>query len=90
MGTCDTRVFVEHCGLLHNIKMRSSFTPAIFALSLLSSARAIGPDCISGPLASNKICDKNASPPERAAALVAAMEDQEKLDNLMRYRIPSE
>lgn len=90
MGTCDTRVFVEHCGLLHNIKMRSSFTPALFVLSLLSSARAIGPDCVSGPLASNKICDKNASPPERAAALVAAMEDQEKLDNLMRYRIPSE
>jgi beta-D-xylosidase 4 len=66
--------------------MRSSYGPALLALSLVSSAAAIGPDCVNGPLASNKICDKNASPPERAAALVAAMEDKEKLDNLMRYR----
>jgi beta-D-xylosidase 4 len=65
--------------------MRSSYAPALLALSLISSAGAIGPDCVNGPLASNKICDKNASPPERAAALVAAMEDEEKLNNLMRY-----
>jgi beta-D-xylosidase 4 len=65
--------------------MRSSYCPALLALSLVSSTAAIGPDCVNGPLASNKICDKNASPPERAAALVAAMEDKEKLDNLMRY-----
>jgi beta-D-xylosidase 4 len=36
-------------------------------------------------LKSNKICDVKASPSERAAALVAAMQTQEKLDNLMRY-----
>ena len=65
--------------------MRSSYAPALLALCLISSAGAIGPDCVNGPLASNKICDKDASPPERAAALVAAMEDEEKLDNLMRY-----
>jgi beta-D-xylosidase 4 len=53
-------------------------------LLLASAASAIGPDCVNGPLAANKICDKNASPPERAAALVATMEDTEKLDNLMR------
>lgn len=51
---------------------------------LASGAHGIGPDCASGPLKSNKICDVTASPPERAAALVAAMQDQEKLDNLVR------
>jgi beta-D-xylosidase 4 len=35
-------------------------------------------------LKDNKICDVNATPTERAAALVAAMETEEKLDNLMR------
>jgi beta-D-xylosidase 4 len=65
--------------------MRSTLTPAaLLALFIASSADAIGPDCVNGPLATNKICDRGASPPERAAALVAAMEDTEKLDNLMR------
>lgn len=66
--------------------MRSPLYPAgLLAFIFASAADAIGPDCVNGPLAANKICDKNASPPERAAALVAAMEDNEKLDNLMRY-----
>ncbi|KAF2014679.1 glycoside hydrolase family 3 protein [Aaosphaeria arxii CBS 175.79] len=43
---------------------------------------AVGPDCINGPLKSNKICDVDADPTERAAALVAAMRQQEKLANL--------
>lgn len=42
------------------------------------------PDCTSEPLASNGICDTTASPGERAAALVAAMNQAEKLNNLMR------
>jgi beta-D-xylosidase 4 len=45
---------------------------------------AIGPDCTNGVLKSNKICDITAPPSERAAALVAAMQQQEKLDNLVR------
>lgn len=68
--------------------MRSTLTPtALLAILFTSLAGAIGPDCVNGPLATNKICDRNASPPERAGALVAAMEDTEKLDNLVRYRI---
>jgi hypothetical protein len=62
--------------------------PALVLLgaALVSTAQAaIGPDCTNGPLKSNKICDKNASPAERAAALVAAMQTSEKLDNLMRF-----
>jgi beta-D-xylosidase 4 len=51
---------------------------------LAGSAFGVGLDCASGPLKSNKICDTTASPPERAAALVAAMQQQEKLDNLVR------
>jgi beta-D-xylosidase 4 len=55
----------------------ASLTPVLLA--------AIGPDCVNGPLASNKICDVTADPKERAAALVAAMQPEEKLRNLVRY-----
>jgi hypothetical protein len=55
----------------------ASLTPVVLS--------AIGPDCINGPLASNKICDVNADATERAAALVAAMRPEEKLRNLVRY-----
>lgn len=54
-----------------------SLAPVVFA--------ALPPDCVSGPLASNKICDATAEPEERAAALVAAMTTDEKLRNLVRY-----
>ena len=78
-------MFVEHCCLAHITTMHPTLAPVFLALSIASTVIAIGPDCLKGPLATNKICDVNASPPERAAALVAAMEDIEKLDNLMRY-----
>ncbi|PWO20629.1 60s ribosome biogenesis protein rrp14 protein [Pyrenophora tritici-repentis] len=55
----------------------------LFGASLVPSAYAIGPDCVNGPLKSNAICDVTASPAKRAAALVAAMQTQEKLDNLV-------
>jgi beta-D-xylosidase 4 len=42
------------------------------------------PDCSKPPLSLNKICDQNASPRERAEALVAAMTVEEKLANLVR------
>lgn len=43
------------------------------------------PDCTSGPLAENKVCDRTLPPAERAAALVAALTNEEKLQNLVRY-----
>jgi beta-D-xylosidase 4 len=51
---------------------------------LASLVGAIGPDCVNGPLKSNKICDTSADPAERVAALVAAMTPEEKLANLVR------
>jgi beta-D-xylosidase 4 len=62
----------------------------VLGASLVSTSYAIGPDCTNGPLSTNAICDVNASPSKRAAALVAAMETQEKLDNLVRYACLSE
>ncbi|CAA9966228.1 Beta-xylosidase [Pyrenophora teres f. maculata] len=55
----------------------------LLGASLAPSAYAIGPDCKNGPLKSNAICDVTASPAKRAAALVAAMQTQEKLENLV-------
>ena len=42
------------------------------------------PDCVNGLLASNKVCDATLSPPARAAALVAALTIDEKLQNIIR------
>ena len=53
----------------------------VTAASLVSTAfAAVGPDCVNGPLKDNKICDVKADHVERAAALVAAMTIEEKLD----------
>ncbi|KAK1751093.1 glycoside hydrolase superfamily, partial [Echria macrotheca] len=41
------------------------------------------PDCDGGLLATNQVCNRTLSPPERAAALVAAMTTDEKLQNLV-------
>ncbi|KAM0355064.1 hypothetical protein ACHAPU_000915 [Fusarium lateritium] len=41
------------------------------------------PDCSKKPLSSNGICDVTKSPAKRAAALVAAMNPQEKVGNLV-------
>jgi beta-D-xylosidase 4 len=43
------------------------------------------PDCRNGPLSKNKVCDRSLPPAQRAAALVAAMTNEEKLQNLVRY-----
>ena len=67
--------------------MRSS-SWAVFAAALLNplSAEASDfPDCAKGPLANNTVCDPKASPADRAAALVAAMNINEKLANLVEY-----
>lgn len=64
--------------------MHSASILLLLGATFLSTTYAIGPDCVNGPLKDNKICDVNAAPTERAMALVAAMENEEKLDNLMR------
>ena len=67
------------------LKMHSLSALVLLGATLVPMAHAaIGPDCVNGPLKANKICDVKASAPERAAALVAAMQTSEKLDNLMR------
>ncbi|KAJ3127910.1 hypothetical protein HK098_005551 [Nowakowskiella sp. JEL0407] len=45
--------------------------------------RTVFPNCVSGPLASNKVCDRTLSPSVRASALVDAMTTDEKLQNLV-------
>jgi len=42
------------------------------------------PDCTKPPLSEIKVCDRTLSDAERAAALVAALTDEEKLQNLVR------
>ena len=42
------------------------------------------PNCANGPLKSNLVCDTSAAPEARAAALVAAMNNNEKLANLIK------
>lgn len=68
------------------MRASSDLTASALVALLASGAlvAAIGPDCVNGALKSNKICDTTASPSDRAAALVAAMQQQEKLDNLVR------
>jgi len=71
--------------------MRQQLVPFVLALSTFQ-LRAVSaqqnrirefPDCLNGPLASSKICDTSAPPSERAAALVALLEPEEKLENLI-------
>lgn len=60
---------------------------ATMLLALVEAALAgpyTPPDCTKEPLASNGICDSTLLPPERAAALVAAMDPEDKVANLVR------
>jgi len=58
---------------------------AVLALSIEGICAGVLPGCENGPLKSNKVCDKTASPRDRASALVASMQTKEKLANLVRY-----
>lgn len=64
------------------------FAAALVLLSVTipASVRAglVYPDCTNGPLKSNLICDSSATPEARAAALVAAMSNNDKLANLIK------
>jgi len=72
--------------LRREIIMKSSW---IFALGVAGVINAQNlnpsPDCVNGPLAKNQVCNASLSPSARAAALVAAMTSDEKLQNLVRY-----
>lgn len=43
------------------------------------------PDCANGPLKSNLVCNTSAAPDARATALVAAMSNNDKLANLVKF-----
>lgn len=74
--------------------MKPSFTQttAAVVVALLGTAdKVFGfsyPDCVNGPLASNKVCDVKASPADRAAALVGALNTTEKLTLLVQSASP--
>jgi xylan 1,4-beta-xylosidase len=54
------------------------------AASVLAGTACPPSDCSKAPLKSNKVCDTSLSPTERAAGLVAAMSQSEKIANLVR------
>ncbi|KAK3312123.1 glycoside hydrolase family 3 protein [Apodospora peruviana] len=56
---------------------------AVLALPPSANAGVKYPECKSGPLKSNVVCDTKASPEARASALVAAMSNSDKLANLV-------
>lgn len=66
--------------------MDSLYALALALAMLVAPARGgvKYPDCANGPLRSNLVCDTSAAPAARAAALVAAMNTNEKLDNLIK------
>ena len=66
--------------------MKSSWSFVLGAAGAINAQYfAPFPDCANGLLASNKVCDATLSPPARAAALVAALTVDEKLQNIIRY-----
>ncbi|KAF1959787.1 glycoside hydrolase [Byssothecium circinans] len=60
-----------------------SFAPIILLAASPSAHGYQFPDCVNGPLARNLICDTNASPPDRAAALVSILTLEEKFPQLI-------
>jgi xylan 1,4-beta-xylosidase len=58
---------------------------AVGVVSAQNQAFQTYPDCENGLLAKNGVCDATLSPPQRAAALVAALTNEEKLQNIIRY-----
>ncbi|KAI3325587.1 beta-xylosidase [Xylariaceae sp. AK1471] len=63
------------------MKYLSAF--GLLALSVAEIYAGLLPNCGSGPLKSNKVCDKAASPRDRATALVSSMQSSEKIANLV-------
>jgi beta-D-xylosidase 4 len=69
-------------------KTMKTKTPAMAALTIgltallagQAFASALFPDCASGPLSNNTVCDTSASVSDRAKALVAVLTIEEKLN----------
>jgi len=59
------------------------------AASVLAANACPPSDCSKAPLKNNKVCDTSLSPTARAAALVAAMTQSEKIVNLVRQVSPA-
>jgi xylan 1,4-beta-xylosidase len=59
--------------------VNSSFLAAALWASV-ALGQHVFPDCQSGPLSKNSVCDATKSPADRAKALVAAMNLQEKFN----------
>lgn len=79
---------LKYCPPAHTANtMKTSFSEVLWAGLFLASLQfvdaTIYPDCSNGPLAKTVVCDPTASPPDRAAALVKAMNISEKLVNLV-------
>ena len=65
------------------MKSLAALSAAVLAVAPAVVGSAL-PDCVNGNLKTNKVCDTKSSPRDRAAALVAAMTQSEKLANLVR------
>lgn len=65
------------------IPASAGLAAGLVSLGLPLASATIYPDCTNGPLAKTVVCDPKASPPDRAAALVKAMNLSEKLVNLV-------
>lgn len=65
------------------IDASSALRAGLVAISVPLADANIYPDCTNGPLAKSVVCDPKAPPPDRAAALVKAMNISEKLVNLV-------
>ncbi len=54
------------------------------SLSIPARSGVTYPDCVGGPLKANLVCDTSATAEARATALVAAMSNSDKLNNLVK------
>lgn len=66
------------------VRSTTIVTASAILLALTSQAQLTGrgfPDCQSGPLRSNSVCNVNLDPLTRAQALIAAFTIEEKLNN---------
>jgi beta-D-xylosidase 4 len=68
------------------MKPAETLAAGLVVLAGTASAKdpLVYPDCVNGLLKTNKVCDKTLTPGERAAALVAALQPSEKLQNIIR------
>ena len=70
---------------MRRVLRRSAVLLAVAVATPQQALAFIYPNCTSGPLANTTVCDTKASPTDRAAALVKAMNITEKLGNLVKY-----